>query len=119
MERKTILFWPALIRLIENMQNVIDEASELTKAVAEGRLDMQADATSFNGAWKNLVDGMNSIMEEVAKPLEDVLEVMEEISKGNLQVSVKGSYHGDFEKLQSLQIKQQGMLREIISELMK
>ncbi len=114
-ENDTLL--PALIRLIENMQNVIDEASELTKAVAEGRLDMQVDATSFNGAWKDLVDGMNSIMEEVAKPLEDVLEVMEEISKGNLQVSVKGSYQGDFEKLAIAANQTAGMLREIISEI--
>lgn len=114
-ENDTLL--PALIRLIENMQHVIDEASELTLAVAEGKLDKQVDSTAFSGAWKNLVDGMNSILIEVAKPLEDVSEVMEEISKGSLQAFVKGSYHGDFHQLAMSVNKTVSMLNEIIREI--
>ena len=90
---------PAMIKMIENIQSLINEATMLTDAVVEGKLDTQSDSSVFDGAWKNLVDGMNNILVEVAKPLKDVTEVMNEISSGNLNVAVKGSYKGDFDQL--------------------
>ena len=63
----------------------------LTDAAIEGQLNTRSDAEAFKGAWKDLVTGMNNILEEVAKPIQDVSGVMMEMSQGILQVSVKGS----------------------------
>ncbi len=108
---------PSMIRLMENIQSVIDEASALTAAVIEGRLEAQYDSGAFQGAWKQLVDGMNNILTEVAKPLTEVSEVMEEISKGNLQASVQGGYRGEFDELARSVNKTAGMLNEIVGEI--
>ena len=90
---------PALKKMNENIQALINEAAMLTNAAIEGQLDTRSDAKAFQGAWKDLVGGMNSILEEVAKPLQDVSDVMIAMSKGNFQVSVKGSYKGEFDVL--------------------
>lgn len=42
---------------------------------------------------------MNGIMDKIARPLEEVSEVMTEISKGQLNVAVHGAYQGQFEEL--------------------
>jgi methyl-accepting chemotaxis protein len=62
----------------------------LTNAAIEGNLDIRADAEKFNGAWKELVNGINNILENMATPLKDVIEVMDQISKGNLKVTTQG-----------------------------
>jgi len=90
---------PAMIILIRNIQSLVNEATVLTNAAIEGKLDTKSDSTNFRGEWKNLMDGMNHILEEVANPLKEVTGVMNEISKGKLQVSVNGSYQGEFDVL--------------------
>ncbi len=90
---------PAIITMIETIQSLIDEAEVLTTAAIEGRLDTVSDSEKFNGAWKNLVNGMDNILVEVERPLKDVTQVMGEISKGNLHIAVKGSYKGEFDVL--------------------
>lgn len=108
---------PSIIRLIENIQAVIKETLLLTTAVTEGKLDTKTDSGAFRGEWRNLVDGMNNILIEVAKPLRDVAGVMEGISGGNLQVVVRGSYQGEFDQLAQSVNKTAGMLNEIIGEM--
>lgn len=108
---------PSIIRLIENIQYVINEALLLTTAVKEGKLDTETDSGIFQGAWKNLVEGMNSILVEVAKPLRDVSEVMERIAGGDLQAVVQGSYQGEFDHLAMSVDQTAGMLNVIIGEI--
>ena len=88
---------PTVIATMENIRLLIDETTILTSAATEGKLDTRADASKFQGEWKHLVGGINNILEEMTKPLRDVTEVMNQMSLGNLHVSVSGSYKGDFD----------------------
>lgn len=108
---------PSIIRLIENIQYVIKEALLLTTAVTEGELDMKTDSVVFQGAWKNLVEGMNHILIEVAKPLRDVAEVMDGISRGNLQAAVQGTYQGEFHQLAKSVNTTAETLNEMVGEM--
>ena len=108
---------PAVIKLIENIQYVMNEAMTLTNSVVEGKLDTETDSSVFQGAWKRLVEGMNNILIEVAKPLKDVSEVMEGISRGDLHITVQGSYQGEFDQLAQSVNKTAGMLNEIVGEM--
>ena len=90
---------PAVIKMSDNIQYLIDEAILLTNAVTEGNLDIRSDSAKFSGAWRKLVDGMNNILEEVANPLQEVTDVLNDMAKGNLHVSVNGTYQGEFDVL--------------------
>jgi len=87
---------PSLIIMMENIQSIVDETTMMTNAVIEGKLDTRSDSDVFHGEWKNLIEGMDNILREVEKPIKEVTEVMNEISKGRLRVSVKGDYQGEF-----------------------
>ena len=111
------MLMPSMIAMIENIQSLIDEATMLTDAVIEGKLDTRSDSEAFQGSWKKLVDGMNNILVEVAKPLKDVTEVMEEIADGNLHIAVKGSYKGDFDLLSQAVNTTANMLGIVVGEI--
>ncbi len=87
---------PVTIQLMENINSLLDVTGHLTTAAIEGDLATKEDSSKFNGKWKELVDGMNNILDGIAKPLEDISEVMEQLTNGNLKVSTRGTYKGDF-----------------------
>lgn len=87
--------------LKSNLQNVSIEIGKLVNAASTGELSRRADESKYQGSWKELVWGLNSLLENIAKPIEESVTVLEEVSKGNLSVKVKGDYKGDFAKIKT------------------
>lgn len=71
----------------------------ITNAVIDGNLQTRADTSKFQGAWEELVGGMNAILEEINKPIGEVMVVMDAISNGNLSERITGEYKGDVDAL--------------------
>ncbi len=101
----------------ESINALISDATLLTQAAVDGKLSVRADATKFMGSWGSLVSGMNSILDEISKPLKDVTEVMHGISNGNLQTSVRSEYKGDFEVLTQAVNTTASQLNNIVGEI--
>nr|WP_320026194.1 methyl-accepting chemotaxis protein [uncultured Acetobacterium sp.] len=89
----------SLMLVKESIGTLIDDATMITNAVIDGNLRARADTSIFQGAWREVVGGMNAILEELNKPLGEVMEVMEAISNGNLRVRINGEYRGDVDLL--------------------
>ena len=85
-----------LNQCIDTMAGLTKETTKLIGAARKGELDARADLSVVSGGWKELLGGMNSMLEAVAAPIKEVTGVMNEISQGNLQVSVNGEYSGEF-----------------------
>lgn len=83
----------------DSIVNLIDDATMMTEAAIDGKLEIRADETRFNGAWKDLIIGMNQILQEIEKPLVEVGETIHDMSLGNLDVAVTGEYRGGFDRL--------------------
>lgn len=90
---------PALQKTVTTVRNINQEVRRLIQSATEGNLDDRANHEQFTGAWRELVKGLNQLMENVVKPIKEVTAVMNEISLGNLHVSVNGEYKGEFETL--------------------
>lgn len=82
-----------------SIDNLIYDVMKLSKAVVLGQLEIRADESKYEGIWKELIIDMNSILKEVGKPLDEVGNVLKEISVGNLDIQVKGDYNGEFNGL--------------------
>ena len=107
----------SLTEVKSTIGNLIDDASMLTHAAIEGQLDARADETKFEGSWQELISGMNGILGEIAKPLKEVSDVMDEITNGNLNVSVNGSYSGSFEALKQAVNSMGSGFEKIVGEI--
>ena len=101
----------------DSIGEMIEGAAMITNAVVEGNLQTRADASRFQGAWAELVGGMNAILDEINKPLGEVMVVMEAISNGNLQARINGDYQGDVEALKQTVNTTASRLDVVVSEI--
>ena len=102
---------------IDVMNGLLSETNKLIQAAREGQLDARADVSGFTGSWEELVGGVNLLVEAVVKPINEVTEVMNEISRGNLGVSVKGDYQGEFEVLSTAVNQTAKDLKAVVDEI--
>ncbi|WP_169727696.1 methyl-accepting chemotaxis protein [Acetobacterium malicum] len=107
----------SMIEVENSIVTLLSDVSGLTAAIIAGNLDARGDATKFDGVWKKLIEGMNDILQEIDKPLREVGQVMNALSKGNLTVLVQGSYQGAFDQLKQLVNMTVGQLNEVIDEI--
>ena len=107
----------SLIKVKESISRLVSDVSMMTTAAIEGKLDVRADENQFTGAWKDLIAGMNNILVEIETPLAEIGETIHEMSCGNLNVSVKGAYQGEFERLKQVVNATTGQLSRIVNDI--
>ncbi len=59
----------SLRTLVIHIRSLVDEASWLATAAADGELGKRADASKHQGAFRRIVEGINSTLDTVVEPL--------------------------------------------------
>lgn len=98
---KKILINHAIEGLRKNLKDVNSEIITLIQASKDGKLSERANDKAFNGDWAELIRGLNGLIDAIIEPIQESAAVLEEMSKGNLHVSVKGNYKGDHAKIKN------------------
>ena len=92
---------PALIAMIENIRNLVDETNRLSETAIEGDLKVRGDSSKFKGEYQNVINGINETLDAVISPIEEAAAVLKELAKGNLQVIMEGDYRGDHAEIKN------------------
>ncbi len=79
-----------------NMKEVNRTIFEMIQSATNGRLSDRVSSENFEGGWKEIISGLNGLMDAVSKPINEMSNVLSEVSKGNLKTSMHGNYNGDF-----------------------
>jgi len=79
----------------------IEEIFRLSGAVKEGRLGSRIDGSSFEGTYRQLVDGINAILDAVMGPLNLASDYVCRIAKGDIPPKITDSYYGDFDLIKN------------------
>ncbi|MDD3364920.1 MAG: methyl-accepting chemotaxis protein, partial [Syntrophomonas sp.] len=90
---------PVFIAMMENIERMVNDADMLADAAVAGKLDIRADASKHRGDFSLIIDGVNRTLDALIEPIKEAEEVLAEMEKGNLQVSVQGNYKGDHAKI--------------------
>jgi methyl-accepting chemotaxis protein len=85
-----------MMGLMESIKALVDDANSLAEATAEGKLSTRADASKHQGEYRNVIAGINNILDAVIKPLTAAAEDVARISKGDVPDIITTSYNGDF-----------------------
>ncbi|MBK7104836.1 MAG: methyl-accepting chemotaxis protein [Ignavibacteriae bacterium] len=80
---------------VETIENLLNELKKLVNDAKKGQLNKRGDASKFDGAWNELVIGINSILDEVLKPIQEGSNVLKVMANGDLTFKVVGNYEGD------------------------
>ncbi|MGA9047788.1 MAG: methyl-accepting chemotaxis protein [Dehalococcoidia bacterium] len=84
---------------IDGINGVMNEVDRLTKEAGEGNLSARGEASKFRGAWADMINGINFVLDTVMTPLNEVLAVMDDQARFDMTSIVRGDYKGELAKL--------------------
>jgi methyl-accepting chemotaxis protein len=85
--------------LIETMSSLLNETNGLILAIQEGRLDARGDAEAFVGDWRELMVGINNVINAFVAPINVTAEFIDRIAKGDIPDKLTEAYKGDFNEI--------------------
>lgn len=79
-----------------NLKGVVSETLFLVGAAREGNLEARGDLKKFKGGFKDIISGINDMLEAITMPMKEVTSCLEAISMGILDRRVVNSYKGEY-----------------------
>ncbi|TYC84785.1 HAMP domain-containing protein [Acetobacterium wieringae] len=86
---------PALVGMIQNIINLVDETEKMASIAIEGNLSNRGDVSGFPGEYGKIVTGFNQTLDAVIAPIEEASATLTQLSQGNLHTKMQGDYRGD------------------------
>src|SRR6056297_645560 len=92
---------PALKKTRDSLKSLTEETNILINAAVAGQLDTRGDDTKFNGAYQDIVKGINQTLDAVVGPLNVTSDYVERISNGDIPEKITDNYNGDFNTIKN------------------
>lgn len=102
---------------IEAVNRLVDDASMLSAAAVAGRLETRADASRHQGDFHKIVAGVNTTLDNVVAPIQDVQRVLGAMARGDMTQTIDKHYEGDFDRLKQTINDTIGKLSETIAQI--
>lgn len=102
--------------VVDTLKNLISEANGLTVAAVEGKLDNRGDADKFQGGFRQIIEGINSMLDAIVGPIDITAKYVERISNGDIPPKITDNYFGDFNEIKNNLNNCIDVLNEIIKE---
>jgi len=88
-------------RDITEEKDAENQIANLIQAAANGELSERLDAEKYEGFMKVLSQGINTMLDQVMYPIQEVSKVITALESGDLAQSMEGTYAGEFARLQT------------------
>lgn len=83
----------------EGVRNKITELSGVTQELIidgqEGRLNKRGDAKAFEGAYKEIINGFNNVLDSVILPIQESAKLIGKYADGDFTSRITSQYKGD------------------------
>ncbi len=86
----------AMSKTQQSVQALVNDANMLVKAAVDGRLTARADATRHQGDYREIIQGVNNVLDAVVGPLNVAAKYVDDIAKGNIPQKITATFNGDF-----------------------
>jgi methyl-accepting chemotaxis protein len=97
-----------LNRCIDAVNGLISEAKNLSRAAVNGDLDVRADESAFQGDYREIIHGLNAILQGFATPIQEIGKALNSMANKDFTKSVESEYPGAY-----------GELRDNVNEVVK
>jgi len=102
---------------IDAVNSLVSDANMLIEGAVAGKLETRANDSLHKGDFQKIVQGINKTLDAVVAPMAEVLNSLEEISHGNLDVEVTGDYQGDHAKMKEALNTTVDSLNDLLSQV--
>jgi methyl-accepting chemotaxis protein len=83
----------------DGLMPVLEEIMRLVDASKEGRLGERGKATLFNGIHREMIQGVNEMLDAILLPIGEGNRILAQISSGKVDELIAQTYRGDHEKM--------------------
>ncbi|MGA1997342.1 MAG: methyl-accepting chemotaxis protein [Bryobacteraceae bacterium] len=83
------------------VQDLQKELMRLTNASKQGKLTERGNPDQFQGAYSDIVRGVNAILDAVITPLNVAADYVDKISRGAIPSKISDTYNGDFNTIKN------------------
>ncbi len=90
-----------MIYLNESIISIKVELASLTKSITDGDLSKRADTHKFQGAYGEIVTGINNALESVIMPLKQNASLVNRISVGDIPERINEEFKGEFNEVKN------------------
>jgi methyl-accepting chemotaxis protein len=87
--------------LIISIMNIRDDITFLLDNASKGILDQRADVSKHQNTYADMVGGLNNLLDEIAKPIDEAGTVLSAMATGDLTSKMDGNYEGKFAALKN------------------
>ncbi|GLC25351.1 methyl-accepting chemotaxis protein [Roseisolibacter agri] len=84
-----------------SLRGLVDETRRLTDAALAGQLAARGDADRFQGAYRDLVAGMNATLDALVAPMQASAVALDRLAAQDLTARIGGAYRGDHAHVQA------------------
>ena len=91
----------SILKVVETLRELMTEFDRLIKSALDGKLKTRGNSDKFSGGYKDLINGVNELLEAVVVPVQEGTEALSKIAKGDLTVRVEKDYKGDHQILKN------------------
>ena len=85
--------------MVQQIKSMIKDTNMLSSAAVAGKLEVRAETEHHQGAYKELIIGINQTLDAVIGPLNVTAEYVDRISKGDIPPKITDVYNGDFNEI--------------------
>lgn len=101
MPGKQIIATERMNLLRGNLLGVVDELARVIDSAKEGKLDIRGNSENFQGAYAEIIDGLNRTLDAIIRPLNVTAEYVDRIAKGDIPPKISDDYRGDFNEIKN------------------
>jgi len=81
------------------LQKFQAELAKLTEFSRQGQLEKRGDAAAFQGAYGEVLKGVNAMLDAILLPIGEGNRVLDQIAHGRIEELIAQTYQGDHEKM--------------------
>jgi len=93
------------------------EIKRLAISAAQGDFSQRGDASAYQHDFREMVTGLNQLMETTDGNLSEVSNLLQAIAHGNLTVRMQGDFHGVFARMRDDANATVGQLTDIVGRI--
>jgi methyl-accepting chemotaxis protein len=86
---------------VETINELVAEAEKLIEANKRGDLHTRGDVTKFKGRWKEIIEGMNSILNSMVAPIDEADKILSNLAESDFTSLMSGEYSGDYDRIKN------------------
>ena len=90
---------PALQKMTDTIKDLVSEMNMLTQSAMNGQLDVRGNEEAFEGAYREIVHGVNRTLDELTGPINEASESLEKVAGKDMTSRMMGEYRGDHAKI--------------------